>query len=104
MPIVNICVVDCHDDQPTRVERLGSADAYDFFEQFGFPINTYGMKDDVLKYYGGNVSRFLEGYSAMKSTLRRVVDNAGCLYVCCDMLNAKNRQFFRDKLANSLAR
>jgi hypothetical protein len=93
----NVCVVDYHDGA-SRIAPLSASAAYDLFEQFGFPINTYGMKDDILEAFGGDLAAFTTGYAAMKAQLRALVDGASCFYVSCDMMLPENRARLRDAL------
>jgi hypothetical protein len=93
----NICVVD-YSPGAARVEALDTDSAYDLFEQFGFPINTYGMKDDVLEHFGGDIHGFAAGYAGMKGQLREMVEGASCFYVSCDMMNPEARARLREAL------
>jgi hypothetical protein len=83
--------VDYHAGRSARLERLTSADAYDIFEQFGFPISTYGMKDDVLDCYAGDFAGFVSGYADMKRRLHDLVSGATCVYASGDMMDPRQR-------------
>jgi hypothetical protein len=87
----NVCIVDYRPEAGSAITTLSSAAAYDMFEQFGFPINTYGMKDDVLEFCHGDAAEFLAVYGNAKQQLRELVNGAHCLYVNADMLNPKER-------------
>jgi hypothetical protein len=94
----NICIVDYRPEEGSVIRPLGSEETYDMFEQFGFPINTYGMKDDVLEFCHGDTGEFLTVYANAKRQLRELVNVSRCLYVNSDMLNLKERARLREAL------
>ncbi len=91
-PIGHVCVVDYDTRRKTGIHEIDPDDTYHMFEQFGLPINTYGIKDDILEFCRGDLARFVEVYTEMKERLRTVVESASCWYVNCDMMQAKNRK------------
>ncbi len=97
--IQNVCVVDYDPARRACIEPIEEEFAYLLFEQFGFPINTYAMKDDVLEFCGGDLGQFAVVYAEMKKRLRTVVSEAQCLYVNCDMMQADHRARLRSHLS-----
>jgi hypothetical protein len=94
----NICIVDYRPDVDSAIRSLDPNAAYDTFEQFGFPINTYGMKDDVLEFCHGDTAEFLDLYANAKRQLRELVNASRCLYINSDMLDQKERVRLRKAL------
>jgi hypothetical protein len=101
MNVRNICVVDYQAGRRARVERLACEDAYNIFEQFGFPISTYGMKDDVLEMCGHDIGRFARVYADMKQKLGALVDATSSFYVSCDLTDAGSRTAVTEALRSS---
>jgi hypothetical protein len=101
--IRNICIVDFHAGTDSVISAVDTAAAYDIFEQFGFPINTYGMKDDVLEFYHGDLTQFINTYETAKRQLRELVHACSCFYVNCDMMVPQGRARLRAALRNQEA-
>lgn len=90
----NLVVVDHQrgaDRRLRRLRRLTPDDTYLYAEAFALPIPTYGIKDDVLAYVGGDLDRFVAVYRTMKEQLRQVVDECNCFHTSCDMLDPDER-------------
>lgn len=100
--IRNICVLDYNPGRQSGIQPLTSDAAYDIFEQFGFPINTYGMKDDILQFFGGDVAQFVDAYASMKRHLRKLVESSSCFYVNCDMMDPDQRARVRRVLTGRM--
>jgi hypothetical protein len=95
----NLVVVDHRRGADRRLRRLTSDDTYLYAEAFALPIPTYGLKDDVLAYVGGDLDRFVAVYRTMKERLRQVVDECNCFHTSCDMLDPGERDRVLEAIA-----
>ncbi|TDB91384.1 FomB family phosphonate monophosphate kinase [Actinomadura sp. KC216] len=87
----SLCVVDYRPDRPYGIRELSAAQGHDFLEQFAFAVSAYGLKDDLLAHYDGDLDPYLEAYSRMREQLRDLTERCSIFHVNMDMLNPAMR-------------
>ena len=90
-PIRNLCIIDFHPDRKHGIHRMEPKRFYQFLDQFAFPPSTYGLKDDLLAHYKGDIDMYLDAYGMMKAAMRDMVESARLFHVNIDMLDPRQR-------------
>ena len=89
-PLGCVCLVDYRGVGTRMIREMSAEVMFDYMEQFALALNVYGLKEDVLDSFGGDVGRFSEEMSVMRARLRAVVDGARCYYLSCDAADSVN--------------
>jgi hypothetical protein len=89
-PIRSVCLLDYRGPEQCIVREIDRGVLFDYMEQFSLAVGVYGLKDDVLDWVDGDVTRFSSGMSRMRTHLRTVIERSRCYYLSCDAADPKN--------------
>ena len=62
-PVRNICIVDYRGPTYHMIRRARPSDVFDYMDQFSLALNVYGLKDDILDFFGKRCSTIRSGDS-----------------------------------------
>lgn len=87
----NIVVTDFRPDKPRGLRRLDPWRAELFLDQFSSAVTMYGLKDDVLAHFQGDVYAFTDRLADWRRQLATLVSQANCYHANVDMLDPAAR-------------
>jgi hypothetical protein len=91
-PLLNICLLDYRGGGQRKICELHRDILFDYMENFSLALSIYGLKEDLLDYLGGDVTRFSIEWSHAKGRLRELVDRCRCYYVSGDVTHPQTLQ------------
>jgi hypothetical protein len=98
-PVRNVVIVNYDPAARQGFDQVSPELAETFLDQFAFAVTTYGLKDDVLTHFGGDIERFAAGVRAMRGSLTELVRSARCFRANVDMLDDGIRHLVLKELA-----
>lgn len=96
----NIVITDFNPSGNRGFERVSAEQAGLFLGQFAHAVVNYGLKDDLLAHYGGDLVAFTDALAAQRDRLTALVEGARCYRANVDMLDPSVRAAVMAELAS----
>ena len=91
----NILLLDYQGPEHTIIRAVDRDLLFDYMENFSLAVNIYGLREDVLDGFRGDVARFSIEWSNMKNRLRSLISGCKCYYISCDATQQDNLDTIR---------
>ena len=85
-PLKIICLVDFRKPGTQTVQDIDRETLFNYMDQFALAVNVYGLKEDVLDHFTGEVTAFSQCMQEMRERLRAIVTTCDAYYVSCDAM------------------
>ncbi|WP_053751824.1 hypothetical protein [Streptomyces sp. MMG1533] len=87
----NLCIVNYQPDRPQGIQQVSPSRFEPFIEQFGWAVTAYGLKDDLLAYFDGEIAAFTHTCEQMRNHLSELVHGSRLFVINADMLDPRSR-------------
>lgn len=88
--ISKIFIVDFQSKSKSIIKKISALHTLNFMRTFSLPIPTYGIKDDVLSWLGGDHGDLFEVLSSIDAKLASLVETTDSFYVSMDLSRQEN--------------
>jgi hypothetical protein len=96
-----ILLADYRRPGSSTIREMSPNSIIEYMDQFSLALNVYGLREDLLDYFGSDVEQFALHTSAMRASLRSLVARCAGYYVSCDATDDRNLKALYDLIASA---